>query len=479
MRKLLLIIMIGLCCSINAQTISEQLTTISNTKAAIKANIESSGIIVGDAPLSDYATKIHAMATGTRIITGQCSEAITAGDVVYTDSILVNLTDSPATSPTSLVRAIAFNADGSKMVTGEDGVSYAGILRSYTYNSTTGQYDIDAAPDSMGTGNEYFGVALSDDGNKLIVSRKATPFFQSYTWSSGNNRYEIDSLPNSAPSDDSWGCALSGDGTRAVLISIASTYMYTYVWDSVDNRYEISTKASTLPSGAGRSVAMTPDGYTCAVGYVGSGGNIIKVYHWDDVDGRYEPINACDPAPTGTAVRCIAFSEDGSKMITGIDASPWLETYSYNLGNNRYEKTAAALATGTATGLGCSMSADGNFAAIGLANAPYLMHLRWDGVDNRYEIIDDIATRTAAVTRAATLTDDGTRLAIGNDPSPYYRQYTIDPIIFKVDSPISTTNYGSDTMHLGVAREDASASETVDINVYWYRSLGEGWLQGD
>lgn len=45
-------------------TIAENLQTIIDSKAAIKAAIEAKGVAVGDAPLAQYASKIGEIQTG-------------------------------------------------------------------------------------------------------------------------------------------------------------------------------------------------------------------------------------------------------------------------------------------------------------------------------------------------------------------------------------------------------------------------------
>lgn len=90
MRNALLILLICVTIPASAASIADQLLSLNSSKAAIKAALESRGITVGNAPLSDYDDKISQMVvtpSGLIMKYGKCAEAISIGALVIAKDV--------------------------------------------------------------------------------------------------------------------------------------------------------------------------------------------------------------------------------------------------------------------------------------------------------------------------------------------------------------------------------------------------------
>jgi hypothetical protein len=298
-------------------------------------------------------------------------------------------------------------------VQGDSGAAYT-----FTYDSSSSTWGSELRiKASDAESNDYFGdsVAMSGDGNKVIVGAHAEdPGGDSYagsvyifTYDSSNSNWgsqvKIDLALDKAPNDYfGWSVAMSGDGNKIIvgardeepggLLDAGSAYIFTYGLTNY-NQWDAGTKIVASDGAApsdhfGYSVAMNSDGTKVVVGAFNEDPDGISdagsAYIFTYSDGSWDvgtKIVAPDKAVADYFGRAVSISGDGNKVIVGADqdASP---TTSYTGSASIFDyqatelfdaSTQAFTATGTGIVSGSTVQlegADGTLYSVVDATSP-------------------------------------------------------------------------------------------------------------
>lgn len=488
--KRLLIIMLMLCSCGYAQTPQDRLADISDAKAAIKTAIESKGVTVGTAPFSDYADKIALIRTAYdgQSVDAYLAIAMATGDIAYivTDYIhrTIAFDSAPSTVNNVGITGLAMSQDGSMLVTKPRGTG--SVLNSFKWDATDMRYEKTAAV-SGSVPVQTYQVAMTRDGSKIAVG--STNAAASLGWNAGNNRYEIHTTPDTLPITG-YGAALSDDGNRLVLTDNnagATKKVLTYVWDSGDNRYEITTSPNAEPTGQPYRCAMSGNGDYLAVAHTGTGAPAkLTAYKWSTGNNRYELTGDNTATIGGTAVG-VGMSADGSKIVVGNTASPYIVSMTWNAGNNRYEPDGAVSYNNiTAPAGSCfdvDMSDDGSivvasFLASTTAGIPYFVTFEWQSGDGLYKAISArrYGTPDGAFTAAATISGNGLFAASSHaeNATPVYTYHIATDganLAYKYTNPLAdAATFSADINFFGFAASSGVLGQNKQIVSLWWRS---------
>lgn len=478
---ILLILLILACPAVYGQTenIMQQLSDISDAKAAIKTAIELKGVAVDTAPLADYADKIDSIAypVDAEDISGRAGEALLAGDIVITKPYYAVQATNPDTAPSTAGYSCAISGDGNYAFFGST------TTNQFAYKLNNGRYErVTIATYTSGTA---FGAAMSSDGALLVVGTNAlTAKIQAFTWSSGNNCYEqTAAVSGNQPTNTAFRVGLSSDGSKLAVSNAYDTgavrRLYTYAWSSGNNRFEETAAPDTEPDDRTYGCGMSGDGNFVAIADL-TASPYLYTYKWDSGDGRYE----LTAAPNEDIVSYgydIVLSSTGAYLAVATTGSPYLKTYLWNSGNNRYETTAApnVLPSGQARGL--SMSSDGSLLFVGSSGATdNATTYRWNSGNHRYEITTSASLTILTDIRDTAMSSDGKILAAAHATSdaanPYFTIFSATGTasnsyqLTKFANPLADlATFSADIKHFGYTKSAAALGNELEIKALWWR----------
>ena len=243
---------------------------------------------------------------------------------------------------------------------------------------------------AVGPGEQGWSVALSADGNTVIVGgavdNRLTGAAWVYTLSGGVWPQQGSKLVGAGAvrqGGQGVSVALSADGNTAIVAgpfdnrSTGAAWVYTLsngVWTQQGNKL-VGTGA-VGPAKQGWSVALSADGNTAVVGGVedNSYTGAVWVYTrsggvWTQQGNKLVGTGAVGPAGQG---RSVALSADGNTAVVGGAAdnsytgSAWVYSRSGGVWTQQGSKLAGTGAVGPAEqGVSVALSADGNTAIVG------------------------------------------------------------------------------------------------------------------
>ncbi len=257
------------------------------------------------------------------------------------------------------------------------------------------------ALDGVAGDNFGFAVAMSGDGNSVIVGAVSDEFSRGSVYASrwnGSQWTESKLTADDGVAGDAfgWSVAMSSDGNSlvvgAILDNASQGAAYVYHWNGSQ---WVEIKKLTASDGFGGdqfgySVAVSGDGDAVVVGsYLGNGAKgAVYVYRWDGLQWEEAKLTASDGQmgdnfgwsagmdTTGNSVIVGAYLADsakGSAYIYGWDGAQWLET----------KLTASDGLIGDDFGFSVAMSADANSVVVGAyradSNKGSAYVFGWDG----------------------------------------------------------------------------------------------------
>jgi hypothetical protein len=295
--------------------------------------------------------------------------------------------------------------------------------------------------DTFPTGIAIRTPAMSADGMYLAVPHNGTTGARkliTYKWDSVDARYEVTANPDVAPSGSAANSAvMSADGTYLAVShngTTAPAYLTTYKWNSGNNRYEQTAAPDTAPSGYANVMAMSADGVYLAVAHSGTTGTpYLITYKWDSGDNRYEA-TADMAVPPSSTCNAVAMSQNGSYLVTTHSSTPRVRCYAFDSGNNRYSPTTAPDTIPTETPYAVAISSDSTTLVLGGSMSSSYANFytyKWDAADGRYEATTEPekAPFSNAI-QGAVLSSDGTYLIISMTGG----QNAINAFVFKFNA---------------------------------------------
>jgi len=286
----------------------------------------------------------------------------------------------------------------------------------------TGNY-IKTDGSAMSPSGIGYGTALSDDGQLLALAHGGTnfgAFFNSYKWNSDSNRYEMTNIPDIAPPATARGVAMSSDGTYLAIAHLGTSSpigLVTYRWSNANQRYEKTNNPNIAPGWSAYGAAISADGQYLGIAHAGTSGDSRFIsYTWNEGNNRYEKTNTPNIAPTGTG-NGIAMSADGQYVAvahSGTTGDSYLTTYRWSGTNQRYEKNNTPDVLPSGVSLGAAVSNDGRYLAVAHNGTGFLITYRWHEVNQRYEQTNapDIAPTGAG--RGVAMSNDGRYIAVAH-----------------------------------------------------------------
>lgn len=488
--KRLIIIFVLLCSCGFAQTISQRLNDIDNAKTAIKNAIESKDVAVDAAPFSNYADKIGEIRTvhDVQDIPAYLAENMSSGIAAYVTTDYIHNTIAFDSAPDTVnnvgVTGLAFSADGSRLVTKPRGTG--SVLNSYNWNAASQRYEKTAAV--LGTtAVQSYQVAMTRDGSRIAFAGAGDA--SSLRWSSANNRYEVDTAPDTSPATG-YGAAISDDGNRLVLTdnnAAATAKILTFIWDSGDEQFKLTTAPDVQPAGQPYYCSMSADGEFLAVAHAGTSAPArLITYKWHTDNGRYEATANHSGTVNGLGVG-VSLSSDGSKLAIGHTTNaPYIVSFSWVAGNNRYEPDAAiSYGDFTPPANSCyaaELSCDGNvlvasFLTTATPDVPYFVAFAWNADNNRYEAISSRRYGTTNNQWASSAAISGNGLfaasAHAENAMPVYTYHIATAGINLAQKHINplddAATFSADINSFGFVMNQGLLGQQIDVGVLWWR----------
>jgi hypothetical protein len=232
-------------------------------------------------------------------------------------------------------------------------------------------------------------------------------------------------------------------------------------------------------------LTMSGDGNFVAVCDL-SASPYLYTYKWSSGNNRYEKTAN---ANTDSAFYSydMAMSNDGGFLALGMTGTPYLRSYKWSAGNNRYEVTTApnVLPSGQARGIG--MSTDGSVICVGSSGATdNVRNYLWDAGDNRYEVTASATLTILTNIRGAAMSGDGKTFVMAHESSnaayPYFTVfYTNTPNnsyqIVKHANPIAATgSFSLNTVFFGYLKKTGVKGSVQPMFCNWWRERGASLL---
>jgi dipeptidyl aminopeptidase/acylaminoacyl peptidase len=139
-----------------------------------------------------------------------------------------------------------------------------------------------STPVQFGTGSYVIGVAVTNDGSRLVVTEYGS-HVRVFFWNSLTLKYDNPkNVPFQNGSGGNWfGLALSSDGSR-IIVAYQYDYMYSAYWDEVNQNYtELKQTLHTIIGGYGNP-GMSSDGSMVVFGPGVHQSGPVYWAKWDD-----------------------------------------------------------------------------------------------------------------------------------------------------------------------------------------------------
>ncbi len=267
-------------------------------------------------------------------------------------------------------------------------------------------------PDATAPAGQPTGIALTPDGNYLVIGHYTTPYISIYK-RSGDGYIKL-SNPAQLPTSDVTDVSFSGDGIYLAVSMGLTPFMALYkrsgdIFTKLSNPADLPAATATLVrcqfSDDGVYLIYTSDVSPYAFIYKRNGDSFSKI------------ANPFDVAPTGTCGRA-SFSPGGDYLAIGLGASPYLLLYKRN--GDSFIKLANP-ATMPAGGGGACFSYDGQYLAFVESVSPYILIYRRSR-DSFSKLSDPAVLPTGAASGAA-FSRDNTYLAVAHTTTPFLTIY--------------------------------------------------------
>jgi len=477
MKKYIALLLLCVSCVAWGGELDDQLLMLNQAKHDIKVAAEGKGVTIGNANLEDYAgiiSQIPYASGGLYLDNIYMQHNAARGTIVTIEAGAdkeVTLDDQPTVVTNLGVQGMAFSADGRKLVV----KGRSANMFSYTYDGANGGWIKDADPDTLAPAGSYF-LGLSRDGSVAIVP--GANALATYRWDAVDGRYEKLPSPDKYPATG-YGAAITDDLSRLVFTDAnagVATWVYTLAWNEANGRYEATTPVDTQPSGRAYGCAVSANGDYLAVAHAGTGR--VATYKWDSGDARYKLTAAHNATITATVTGC-SLSANGAVLAVGhYTTAPYIKTFSWNSGNNRYEEHNAVSYMGFTAPAGSSyvvsLSDDASiltasYAASTTAGIPNFVIFEWDAGDNRYEAVATYKQDSDATPVGVAISGNGIWAASSHSDNSYpVHLYDLDVHTAKIHfNP--TDGLGNDILGLGYTLKDALKDGVVPVQTIWWR----------
>jgi len=338
---------------------------------------------------------------------------------------IVSEYDAPALdiniASAAVAESLAVSHDGTTLAIGNSG------LVTYKLDSASRRY-YKTANASRYSDNPI----LTYNGQKM-VGRYSSTEVVTYLWDGANNRFSESTAVNSQPPHIAR-LAMSADGNFLVVVSnyTIAPFFWSYKWNTTAGRFELTASPDVAPAAGVNLISMSYTGNRLVLGNGTS-------YTWSSANNRYQ-ITA-DPDSSMVATNNMCVSSDGSKVLIGVYAAPYVKSFTWSAANNRYQADAAILVSGVTTPVprALSLSGDGSTLAIALATGGLIV-CGWNVTNNRYEKITTPTDLTIGTTTGpqCAISGDGSILFIHHGTTTRQPNYLM---LFKRSANNSIFNF--------------------------------------
>jgi len=323
------------------------------------------------------------------------------------DAPLTRLAD-PSTLPTGNGRRVSFSPDSIYFAVPNTSSPYLSI---YKRSGSTLTLLVTDAPDTIPIGTAW-SSRFSPDGEHLVVGMSAEPFLYIYKRIGDTFiRLTVDA-PDTPPTGNSNEIEFSSDGVYLAIAHDTSPSVSIYKRNG--DTYIKLPNPSTLPVGQGESISFSLGNKYLAVGTSSDPYVIVYKRSGDTFTALVSPF---DTLPS-LSVSGIAFSKTDNYLALGSATSTYLWLYKYI--DDAFERILINN-TPSSTIYHLKFSDDGSRLIIGMAATPYFLMYRIDkGVF--IEMPDLVSLPTGSINGVA-FSSDGLYLGMGHNTTPFMDVY--------------------------------------------------------